>query len=40
MALADINYRFVYVDIVITDKTVILLFLNDLLCGFHAGITQ
>ena len=40
MALADTNYRYVYVDIVVTDKTVILPFLNDLLYGFHAGITQ
>jgi hypothetical protein len=40
MALADTNYRFVYVDIVVTDKTVILPFVNDLRYGFHAGITQ
>ena len=40
MALADTNYRFVYGDIVVTDKTVILPFLNDLVCGFHAGISS
>jgi len=39
MALADTNYRFVYVDTVVTDKTVIPPFLNDLVCGIHTGIS-
>jgi hypothetical protein len=35
VAVADTNYRFVYVDIVVMEKIVILPFLNDLLYGNH-----